>query len=113
MLELDAVLSHWPETWPSLPKGLASTTDNLPVSLRYRGKRDFSDPLALVAKRDATELSATLRFTEFQDWMAGSPASPLPPLQGTLKTPALDFDGVTLEGVEVEISQGGSEGAAP
>jgi hypothetical protein len=113
-LEFDAVLSRWPESWPSLPKSLASTTDKLPVQLRYRGKRDFSDPLTLTASRDATELGATLRFTEIRDWLATGPASPLPPLQGTLKTPALEFDGVTLEGVEVEISnEGGSAGAAP
>ena len=113
VLELDVVLSRWPETWPSLPKALASTTDKLPVSVRYRGKRDFSDPLALAAKRDDTELAATLRVTEFQRWLAADAASPLPPLQGRLKTTALDFDGVTLEGVEVELSEGGSAGAAP
>jgi len=112
-LEFDAVLSRWPETWPTLPKALATTTEKLPVQVRYRGKRDFSDPLSLVAKRDATELSASLRFTEFRDWLAAGPATPLPPLQGTLKTPALDFDGITLEGVEVEISEGGGAGAAP
>jgi hypothetical protein len=48
-----------------------------------------------------------------QAWLAAGPATPLPPLQGTLKTPALDFDGITLEGVEVEISEGGGAGAAP
>ena len=112
-LELDAVLSRWPETWPTLPKALAAKGDKLPVQLRYRGNRDFSDPLSLVAARDDTELRATLRVDEMQRWLAAGPATPLPPLQGTLKTPALDFDGITLEGVEVEISEGGGAGAAP
>jgi hypothetical protein len=112
-LEFDAVLSRWPETWPTLPKALAEKGDKLPVQLRYRGNRDFSDPLSLVAARDGTELRANLRITEVQAWLAAGPATPLPPLQGTLKTPALDFDGITLEGVEVEISEGGGAGAAP
>jgi hypothetical protein len=112
-LEFDAVLSRWPETWPTLPKALAEKGDKLPVQLRYRGSRDFSDPLSLVAARDGTELRASLRITEVQAWLAAGPATPLPPLQGTLKTPALDFDGITLEGVEVEISEGGGAGAAP
>jgi hypothetical protein len=112
-LEFDAVLSRWPETWPTLPKALAEKGDKLPVQLRYRGNRDFSDPLSLVAARDGTELRASLRVTEVQAWLAAGPATPLPPLQGTLKTPALDFDGITLEGVEVEISEGGGAGAAP
>jgi hypothetical protein len=112
-LEFDAVLSRWPETWPTLPKALAEKGDKLPVQLRYRGSRDFSDPLSLVAARDGTELRANLRITEVQAWVAAGPATPQPPLQGTLKTPALDFDGITLEGVEVEISEGGGAGAAP
>jgi hypothetical protein len=112
-LEFDAVLSRWPETWPTLPKALAEKGDKLPVQLRYRGSRDFSDPLSLVAARDGTELRASLRVTEVQAWLAAGPATPLPPLQGTLKTPALDFDGITLEGVEVVISEGGGAGAAP
>jgi hypothetical protein len=112
-LEFDAVLSRWPETWPTLPKALAEKGDKLPVQLRYRGNRDFSDPLSLVAARDGTELRVNLRITEVQAWLAAGPATPLPPLQGTLKTPALDFDGITLEGVEVEISEGGGAGAAP
>ena len=112
-LDFDGVLSRWPQTWPTLPKALAAKGDKLPVQLRYRGNRDFSDPLSLVAARDDTELRATLRIDEVQQWLAADPASPLPPLQGTLKTPALDFDGITLEGVEVEISEGGGTEAAP
>lgn len=112
-VDFDAILSRWPQTWPTLPKALAAKGDKLPVQLRYRGKRDFSDPLSLVAARDDTEVHATLRVPEMQQWLAAGPATPLPPLQGSLKTPALDFDGITLEGVEVEISPGGSPEAAP
>ena len=83
------------------------------MQLHYQGKRDFSDPLALVAARDDTELRASLRVPEFRQWLASGPTTPLPPLEGSLKTPALDFDGITLEGVEVEISEGGSPQAAP
>ena len=112
-LDFDAVLSRWPQTWPALPKALAARSEKLPVQLRYRGKADFSDPLSLHAARDDTELQASTRVTEFRQWLAAGPATPLPPLQGTLKTPALEFDGITLEGVEVEISGGGGPEAAP
>jgi hypothetical protein len=113
ILELDAVLARWPETWPKLPAALAAKGDRLPVRLRYRGKRDFSDPVSLHAARGDTELQASTRVAEFRQWLAAGPATPLPPLQGMLKTPALEFDGVTLEGVEVEISAGGGPEAAP
>jgi len=113
LLEVDAVLTRWPETWPALPKALAAKSEKLPVQLRYRGERDFSDALSLRAVRDDTELHASVRATEFRQWLAAGPATPLPPLQGTLKTPSLDFDGIALEGVEVEISEGGGPQAAP
>jgi hypothetical protein len=112
-LDFDAVLSRWPETWPILPPALAAQSEKLPVQLHYQGKRDFSDPLSLLAARGDTELRASLRVPELQQWLASGPATPLPPLQGTFKTPSLDFDGITLEGVEVEISEGGGPEAAP
>jgi hypothetical protein len=113
ILSFDAVLSRWPSTWPTLPKGLAEQSEHLPVQLRYRGKRDFSDALTLLAARDQTEVRASLRWPQMQQWLAAEKTSPLPPLQGSLKTPALEFDGITLEGVQVEISEGGEAEAAP
>jgi hypothetical protein len=110
-LGLDVVLTRWPEAWPKLPAALAAKSERLPMQLRYRGKRDFSDTLSLAASREDTSLEASLKLPELRAWLAATPASPLPPLQGKLKTPALEFDGVQLEGVEVEIGEGGSEEA--
>lgn len=112
-LRLDAVLARWPEAWPKLPAALAAQSGKLPVHVEYEGKRDFSDVLTLVAKREQTELQASPRLPELQQWLAADAASPLPPLSATLKTPALKFDGIELQGVEVEISDGGSSESAP
>ena len=106
-LELDAILTRWPEAWPKLPAALAAKSERLPVRVEYRGKPDFSDSMTLVAGRDDTELRAQLRVPEMRQWLASEQASPLPPLQGTLKTPALEFEGIELRGVQVEISAGG------
>lgn len=113
VLSLDAVLGRWPEAWPKLPGTLAAQSENLPVHLSYSGKNDFSDVLQLSAARAGTEVEASLRVPELQRWMAADAASPLPPLQAKLKTPALEFEGVKLEGVEVEISEGAAADAAP
>ncbi len=105
-LNIDAVLSRWPQTWPKLPAALAAQSEALPVQLRYAGARDFSDPLSLHVVRGETSLQASLRVPELRQWLAADATSPLPPLQATLKTPALDFDGIELQGVEVTISEG-------
>ena len=41
---------------------------------------------------------------DFIAWMDAGQAALLPPLTGTLRTPLLDFDGIELQGVELEIS---------
>jgi hypothetical protein len=113
VLDVDAVLGRWPEAWPKLPGALAAQSENLPVHLGYAGKPDFSDALKLSAARAGTEVEASLRVPELQRWLAADAASPLPPLQAKLKAPALEFEGVKLEGVEVEISEGAAAEAAP
>ena len=105
-LALDLVmrLHDWPKDWPQLPGTLAGKGANLPVVLSYAGPKDFSGPLKLHAQREATVLDATLAVPEFLAWLDAPQGAVLPPLAGTLKTPALEFDGVRLEGVELELS---------
>jgi hypothetical protein len=76
------------------------------VQLSYLGKPDLSDPLSLLVTREPTVLQATLRIAEVRAWLARTDASPIPPINGTLRTPTLKFDGVDLQGVEVEVSDG-------
>lgn len=101
---VDAVLTQWPADWPTLPAPLVSNTNGMPVVLKYRGASDLSAPLALQVKRDETELDAEVRVPDFMTWMDAGQAALLPPLTGTLRTPSLDFDGIELQGVELEIS---------
>lgn len=101
---VDAVLTQWPADWPTLPAPLVSNSNGLPVQLKYRGASDLSAPLSLHVKRDETELDAQVRVPDFMTWMDAGQAALLPPLTGTLRTPSLDFDGIELQGVELEIS---------
>ena len=102
-LGFTGLLRDWPAVWPKLPEPLASQTTNLPVTLAYAGRKDLSDPLSLRVDKPPTTLDATLRVPELRAWLATKPASPLPPIVGTLRTPVLAFDGMTLEGVEAEV----------
>jgi hypothetical protein len=102
-LGFTGLLRDWPAVWPKLPEPLASQTTNLPVTLGYAGRKDLSDPLSLRVDKPPTTLDATLRVPELRAWLATKSASPLPPIAGTLRTPVLAFDGMTLEGVEAEV----------
>lgn len=107
----DGVLLEWPKTWPALPEPLAANTGRLPVQLSYLGKSDLSDPLSLLVSREPTVLQATLRIAEVRRWLARSDDSPIPPINGTLRTPMLKFDGIELQGVEMEVSDGAASPA--
>lgn len=102
-MDLNAVLSKWPREWPALPEPLASEGGGLPLQLSYLGEKDFSGPVSLRVQRRDTLLDAQLRVAEVLEWMDAPPGSPLSPVTGTLTTPRLVFDGVELEGVEVEV----------
>ena len=112
-LDFDGLLLDWPKTWPALPTPLAADSKNLPVRISYAGKPDFSDPVSLLVTREPTTLQASLRVGDLQQWLAATNGSPLPPINGTLSTPSLEFDGVKLLGVEVEISDGNASAAPP
>lgn len=103
-LRLNGALADWPAGWPALPLPLSASHPPLPFTLDYAGGFDFAAPTALTLRRDATRFDARLRLPEILAWAdAGSTGSPLPPLAGRLSTPQITLDGVTLEGVEVEI----------
>lgn len=97
------LLRRWPKDWPALPPPVSEHATDLSARVDYRGARGLVDPIALHLEKDATVVDAHLRLQEVQDWIAAPAGSPLPPLAATAKTPTLDFDGIHLEGVEVEL----------
>lgn len=109
-IDVSARLVDWPKDWPQLPGTLAGKGANLPVKLSYRGDKAFNGPLSLHAEREATVVDARLRVPEFMRWFDDRAGAVLPPLTATIKTPALEVDGIKLEGVELQLSD---EGAAP
>jgi hypothetical protein len=96
-----------------LPQPLAADTDKLPVVIAYLGKSDLSDPMSLTVTREPTTLQASLRIPAMRQWLAAPNGSPLPPLNGSLRTPSLVFDGIELQGVELEVSDSPVAGTKP
>lgn len=112
-LDFDGILLDWPKSWPALPDPLAADTKNLPVRLSYLGRSDLGDPLSLTVTREPTALQASVRIPEMRQWIDSPGGSPLPPINGTLSTPSLVFDGIELHDVEIEVSDSPAPGANP
>ena len=67
--------------------------------------RHCSDTSHLRLRRDATEFEASFRLPRVLDWLdAAATGTPLPPLDGRLRTPRLDIAGAQLHGVEMEFA---------
>lgn len=105
-LTLAGTLAAWPQAWPALPPPIGASTSPMPFTLDYRGPADASGTSTLGLRRDATTFDARLRLPEVLAWSDRTDGTPLPPLQGTLRTPRMEVSGATLEGVEISIEDG-------
>lgn len=103
VLRLQGEIAAWPDAWPALPPPLSASKSPMPFSLGYVGQVDFSEAASLALHRDDTTFDARFKLPAMMDWIdSGVAGSPLPPLQGQVKTPRIEIAGATLEGVEVE-----------
>src|SRR5688572_25083246 len=86
-LHLDGRIATWPDAWPALPPPIGQSASPLPFVLDYTGPFDFSDIARLQLARDDTRFDGRFRLPDVLAWIDATPASPLPPLAGTVRTP--------------------------
>ena len=103
VLQLNGKLEEWPQAWPTLPPPLGQSTTPLPFALRYVGKPDLTEIVALQLRRDDTRFDGRFRLQEVSTWFDAGDGSPLPPLDGRLSTPRLEISGAQLQGVEITL----------
>jgi len=105
-LKLDSkgLIAEWPKDWPVLPAPMNHQTKNIPYELSYSGRLDFSDAIALKLSVDKSQFNSSLKIAEIQQWIEQKDGSPLPPLNGKFDTPNIELDGVSLEGISIEIT---------
>lgn len=103
VIELDGELPQWPASWPALPVPVSNSTSPLPFALRYTGRADLSDVAGLRLRRDATDFDGRFKLYDVLGWIDQVGGSPLPPLDGRLRSPELEISGAVLEGVDIVI----------
>ncbi|MDB6163836.1 MAG: hypothetical protein JWL98_1268 [Xanthomonadaceae bacterium] len=112
-LRLDGAMPAWPAGWPDLPAPVGTSQSPLAFGIRYAGKPDLSDAIALQLHRDATQFEGRLQLSRFSTWIgAAASGSPIPPLVGRVTAPQLDIAGATLQGVTIDIDDADTQPAA-
>lgn len=108
VLRLQGDIAGWPQAWPALPPPLSASDAPMPFALDYAGRVDFSDIAALRLQRDDTSMEARFHLPAVIAWLeADADGSPLPPLQGRLRTPRVEVAGAQLEGVDIQFDDPG------
>lgn len=103
VIQLDGALPQWPASWPALPAPVAGSASPLPFALRYTGQPDLSEIASLRLHRDTTAFDGRFRLYDVLGWIDRQGGSPLPPLDGRLRSPQLEISGAVLEGVDIII----------
>jgi uncharacterized protein involved in outer membrane biogenesis len=103
-LKTQGTLAQWLKEWPILPAPLNKQTKDIPFNLEYAGKFNFSDAFKLNLQLQNTKFQSELKIAELQQWVGQTNGTPLPPLKGKFDTPKIEMDGVSLEGVSIEIT---------
>ena len=102
-MQLDGAVARWPAAWPALPEPLGRPRGTIPVAVDYAGPIDFSGIVALRASKDATHFDGRFRVRALQAWLDSGMTTPLPPMDGSLRTPLLEIAGARLEGVSIDL----------
>ena len=111
-LQLEGELPAWPADWPALPAPLSESSAAFGFSLRYEGAADLSGPLQLQLRREQARLEASFATPALLAWLDDGAAAPLPPMAADFRADALVVEGVTLEGVQVELVEDEAPDAA-
>lgn len=102
-LDASGDIASWPSTWPALPPPLSESRAPIVFSLTQQGESALAAEASLTLARDDVRLEARGVPDEVLSWVDDGDAAALPPLSGRATLPAVELDGVRLEGVTVEL----------
>lgn len=103
--DLRGSLPQWPSDWPALPlpQPQQEAQSAIGFEASFHGITAMQGALELILSRADASVEAQLEVGDVLAWIESEPASPLPPLQGTLRAATLQIEGIRLQGVQLQI----------
>jgi hypothetical protein len=104
-LRLVAVLQEaWPPAWPALPAWAQSHVAGRRVAIDYAGSVDFDGRLQ-VRDEEPSTFAIAGNPRQLSAWTTADNASPLPPVTASVQLDSVAFDGVVIEGLEIDLRE--------
>jgi hypothetical protein len=110
-IRADGGMGVWPEDWPQLPAPMAGQPTRF--DLRYSAPAGETARVRAKLRWKETEADVSFVLSDVLAWLDSDPASPLPPLLGTMSTPSMEIGGATLEGVTIQFDDDGPAETEP
>lgn len=103
-LDFDVALSlaDWPVEWPALPTALQARLPGQSLRLSHRGGADLGGPIHLHSAGPLGTLDAEITLDALSAWIAAADPTAPPPFRLQAEIPALDVDGLQIEGLRIE-----------
>ena len=100
-LELQTRMANWPASWPELPLPAATGAEAFDLSLHYNGDTGLHGRADFSVARGEDGARGSLVLNELLDWLGQEHPSPLPPLDGEVEIPRLQYGGIEASGVRL------------
>jgi hypothetical protein len=95
---------RWPAAWPPLPLGGEDAADAaINATLDFAGTTDLQGRLALALERAGARIESESELGDVIAWLGRDRLLALPPLRGEARAETLEFGGIRLDGVRVEL----------
>lgn len=106
-LALTSQIAHWPPQWPALP---LPPVEDLPVvlALAYAGDTTLTGLATFSLWRGDDGLRGTLALHDTLTWLGLRGAGLVPPAEGEINIPRLEYEGIQAEGVRVRLMPNGA-----
>jgi hypothetical protein len=104
-LQFEGEIAAWPAAWPALPAPVSDSASPLAFRLAQDGESALAAEAALSLRRDDAHLEARLQPAALLDWLDSDSAAVLPPLAATATAPRIEMDGMTLDGVRIDLQE--------
>lgn len=100
--DLRSLIAPWPDAWPELPLP-PSDDDAVNLRLNYDGDTALTGNISFSLARGDDGARGTLTLNHTLAWLGGESTTPLPPLDGSIDIPRMQYGSIEASGIRIKM----------